>query len=189
MLTTAQRATMVPSSPPSEPRLFLAPTRAGYAVLDGGWWPRSWDPVAELPGLVLALAARDGPIRYLMLNNVSWHSRFRKLAAGAAVIRVGWFSSLDPALLIATTDSGDQLDLLVVPPETAAPAAQRAMSMAADPTNIMRAPDILTAEPAPPVAATGNGPDPDAVWDNEGGSSAVGRPDRPVKRLSTTRSS
>jgi Family of unknown function (DUF5994) len=188
MLTTAQRATMVPTSPPSQPRLLLAPTRAGYTVLDGGWWPRSWDPVAELPGLVLALAVRDGPIRHLMLNSVSWHSRFRKLTVGAAVIRVGWFSSLDPALLIATTDSGDQLDLLVVPPRTATPAARRAMTIASDPANIMRAPDILAAEPAPPVAA-GNGPDPDAVWANEGGSTAVGRSYRPVKELSTARSS
>jgi hypothetical protein len=189
MLTTAQRATMVPSSPPSEPRLFLAPARAGYAVLDGGWWPRSWDPVAELPGLVLALAARYGRIRYVMLNSVTWDSRFRKLAVGAAVIRMGWFVSLDPALLIATTDRGDQLDLLVVPPQTAASTAERAMTMAADPTNIMRAPDILAATPAPPVAAAGNGPEPDAVWDNEGGSTAVGHPHGAVKELSATRSS
>ncbi|GIG76828.1 hypothetical protein HC028_09005 [Planosporangium flavigriseum] len=125
----------------------MPPTRADYAVLDGGWWPRCWDPVAEVPGLVLALAARYGPIRSVMLNDASWDSRFRKLAVGTAVIRIGWFSSLDPTLFIATTHRGDQLDLLVVPPQTAAPAAERAMTMAADPTNFMRAPDILTATP------------------------------------------
>ena len=47
-----QRATIVAAPPSSPPRLHLAPVRAGRAVLDGGWWPRSWDPVAELPGPV-----------------------------------------------------------------------------------------------------------------------------------------
>jgi hypothetical protein len=107
------RATIVASSPPSTPRLVLAPARAGQAVLDGGWWPRSWDPVAELPGLVLALSDRYGQIRRLMLNSVTWDGRFRRLAVGTAVIRTGWFVSLDPAVLIAATDTGEQLDILV----------------------------------------------------------------------------
>jgi hypothetical protein len=151
--TTAQRTTVVPPAPPSSPRLLLASTRANQAVLDGGWWPRSWDPVAELPGLLLALAARYGPIRYVMLNSGAWDSRFRKLAVGAEVIRMGWFSSLDTALLIATTDRGDQIDILVVPPATPAATAEQAMTRAADPTNATHGPDILTA----PEAAPGNG--------------------------------
>jgi Family of unknown function (DUF5994) len=189
MLTTTQRATIVPPSPPSEPRLSLAPVRAGQAVLDGGWWPRSWDPVAELPGLVLALSDRYGPIRYVMLNSGAWDSRFRRLAVGAGVVRMGWFATLDTALLIATTDRNDQLDLLVVPPATAAAVAEKAMTTAADPTNIMRAPDILAVGAAPPATAAGTGPDPDAVWDNEGGSTVAGRPHRPTDELSPTRSS
>src|SRR5947199_221334 len=63
-----QRATIVASTPSSAPRLRLVPVRAGQAVLDGGWWPRSWDPVTELPGLILALDARFGPIRQVLLN-------------------------------------------------------------------------------------------------------------------------
>jgi hypothetical protein len=181
MITTAQRATIVPSSPPSEPRLLLAPTRAGEAVLDGGWWPRSSDPVAELPGLVLALADRYGQIRSVMLNNGAWDSRFRKLAVGATVIRMGWFISLDPALLIATTDQGDQLDLLVVPPQTPASAAEHAMTMAADPTNTMHAPDVLSAT----LAAPHKGSDPDAARGNTGGSTRTDGPHRPTNELST----
>lgn len=189
MLTTAQRATIVPSSPPSEPRLFLAPTRAGRAVLDGGWWPRSWDPVAELPGLLLVLSDRYGRIRQVMLNSGAWDSRFRRLAVGTDVVRMGWFATQGTALLIAITDRGDQLDLLVVPPGTPVAVAEKAMAAAADPTNIMRAPDILAAAPAPRVVTAGNGPDPDAVWDNEGGSIAASHPHRPANELSTTRSS
>jgi hypothetical protein len=169
MLTTAERATIVPPTPPSLPRLLLAPTRAGRAVLDGGWWPRSWDPVAELPGLVLALADRYGQIRQVMLNSAAWDSRFRRLAAGTGVVRMGWFATMDRALLIAITDRDDQLDLLVVPPQTDAAAATQAMTTAADPANVMRAPEILAVAAATRATTAGNGPDSNAVWDNEGG--------------------
>lgn len=164
--TTTPRATAIASSLPSAPRLALAPTRAGQAILDGGWWPRSWDPVAELPGLVLALSDRHGQIRHLTLNSATWDSWFRRLAVGTAVVRTGWFAGLDPALLIAITDTGHQLNLLVVPPQTTAEDANRAMTAAADPADTRPAPDIL---------ATLTAPDPDdiahpnAVWDNEGG--------------------
>jgi Family of unknown function (DUF5994) len=179
MRTTVERVTVVPPRPPSRPRLVLAPTRAGQAVLDGGWWPRSWDPVAELPGLVLALTARYGPIRQVMLTSTAWDSRFRRLAVDTAVVRMGWYTTMDPALLIATTDRGDQIDLLVVPPRTAATAAEQAMATAADPTNITRAPGILAARAAARPTAE-NGSDQDAVWDNEGGRLNDARPHRPV---------
>ncbi len=179
-----QRATIVASSPSSPARLHLAPVRAGQAVLDGGWWPRSWDPVAELPGLILALDARFGPIRQVLLNIDAWDCRFRRLAVGARVVRMGWFTSVDPALLIATTERGDQLDLLVVPPGTAQAAARAAMARAADPADTTRAPAILATMPAalivPPDDVTSA-----SVWDNEGGHLAEARPPRPTGALST----
>jgi hypothetical protein len=177
MVSTAQRATIVAPTPPL-PRLILAPVRAGRAVFDGGWWPRSWDPLAELPGLVLALSARYGPVRRLMLNNVTWDSRFTRLAVDAGVVRMGWFASLDPAVLIATTDGGDQVDLLVVPPRTAAAAAENAMTAAADPTNLLRAQAILAAIPTLPAPVPGTGADEQPVWDNEGGRTATQTGDR-----------
>jgi hypothetical protein len=81
---------------------------------------------------------------------------------------MGWFATLDPALLIATTDRGDQLDLLVVPPSASVDAAWRAVTMAADPTNVRRAPDILLSTCAIAVPAAGTSAD-YGVWDNEGG--------------------
>jgi hypothetical protein len=150
MLTTSERSTIVASSPPSSPRLVLADVRVTQAVLDGGWWPRSWDPMAELPGLVVALSARYGTIRQLMLNSATWDARFRRIAVGDGVVRVGWFASVDPAVVIATTYAGDQVDLLVVPPRTRSAAAEKMMSEAADPTNFTRAQTILAAMNAVP---------------------------------------
>lgn len=172
-MTATHRVTIVPPLPPSTPRLCLVPVRAARAVLDGGWWPRSADPIAEVPGLVLALGDHFGVIRGLMLNRDAWDSRPRRLAVDGRVIRLGWFASVDPALVIASTERGDQLDLLVVPAHTPEAAARTAMSQAADPANTIRAPDILAAIPArlarQSVAATARDTDARAAWDNEGG--------------------
>jgi hypothetical protein len=145
MFTAVQRATVVPPGPPTQPRTVFADVRADRAVLDGGWWPRSWNPVEELPGLVLALDDRFGPVRRLMLSSALWDGRFPRLAVGSHVVRVGWFASVDPGLLVATTDRGDQIDLLVVAPETPAAAAEAAMATAADPANRLRTAAILAA--------------------------------------------
>lgn len=191
--TTAHRATTVPPSSPSTPRVCLVPARAGQAVLDGGWWPRSADPVAELPGLVLALGERYGPVRQVMLNSSTWDSRPRRLAVGSRVVRLGWFASVDPALAIATTEHGDQLDLLVVPARTPEAVAQGVMARAADPTNTMRAPDLLAAAldaaAQPPVAAAGQDGDAGSAWDNEGGRHVEDRPPRAGRRYPTVSSS
>ncbi|AXO32960.1 DUF5994 family protein [Micromonospora chalcea] len=184
MSVTTRRFATTPGSAVSSPRLVLAPVRA-RAVLDGGWWPRSWDPGAELPGLVLALSERHGRIRHLMLNLRTWDSRFRRLTVGPDVVRIGWFDTLDPALLVATTGRDIQVDLLVVPPATPRATAEWAMATAADPTNLRRAPDILAGAPVGPRAAAATGSAEDAVWDNEGGSTAsIGR--RPANDFSTT---
>jgi hypothetical protein len=143
VLTPVQRATVVPPGPPSSPRLELAESRTDRSVLDGAWWPRSTDPVAELPGLVVALAARYGPVHRLMLNADAWDTRVRRLAVGGGVVRIGWFSTVDPAVVVATTDRGTQIDLLVVPPATGEDEAKAMMAAAAAPTNRLRAPDIL----------------------------------------------
>jgi len=128
-----------------EARVVLVKARANRAVLDGGWWPRSTDPAVELPGLIHALSERFAPIRYVLLNNAVWDGRFRRIEVDGRTVRTGWFASLDPALLVATTETGDQIDVLVVPPSTAEAAANDAMARAADPDDNTGAPEILAA--------------------------------------------
>jgi hypothetical protein len=50
------------------PRLHLTQTRAGRAVLDGAWWPRSRDALAELSSVVPALSKMYGRVRSVLLN-------------------------------------------------------------------------------------------------------------------------
>jgi hypothetical protein len=134
---------VVPSTVPVLPRLFLAPTSPDGAVLRGGWWPRSYDPLTELPGLILALCARYGSVRELCLRTGDWHRPFQRLAVDAGVVNIVWSSGLDPALMIATTGDHHSFGLLVVAPHTDAETAKTAMNMAADPANTRHARDIL----------------------------------------------
>ncbi|TCO44535.1 hypothetical protein EV646_110249 [Kribbella antiqua] len=66
-ITANDGRTVMSTTEPSTPRLRLQPGAAAE-LLDGAWWPRSTDPVAELPGLVLALDAVHGAITRLMLH-------------------------------------------------------------------------------------------------------------------------
>ncbi|MFF5235466.1 DUF5994 family protein [Dactylosporangium sp. NPDC000521] len=145
------------SQPSAGPRLSLSAVRATRAILDGGWWPRSLDAAAELPDLVVALQERYGRIRRLMLSSAAWDRRFPRLGVDGHEIRIGWFSAVDPEVLIATTDRGDQIDLLVVPPDAPEAVAHGAMVAAADPANRLRAPAVLAAAAAAAHEPLGGG--------------------------------
>ena len=161
-------------------RLALGTTRVNR-VLDGGWWPRSWDAEAELPGLVHALSERYGRIRHVLLNGPTWTGHVRRLATADGVVRVGWFASMSAALMVAITDTDDQIDLLVVPALFDHAAADEVMTTAADPVNVAHAAELLGkyatwsahASRSARAIKSANGDDfPEAVWDNEGGGAA-----------------
>jgi uncharacterized protein DUF5994 len=124
-------------------------------LLDGGWWPRSADPAAELPGLILAIEKHHGPITRIMLGQAGWDaSQPRRLRvdgpAGSRVVRLGWFKTMPAGLLIAIARAG-RTDLLTVPPHTAKPAARAAMEQAAQAGNRTHTPALLAAAAARPA--------------------------------------
>jgi hypothetical protein len=164
MSATTERRTAITLTPPPAPRLCLQPDRSARTLLDGGWWPRSADPAAELPGLILALDKRHGPshpITRLMLGMAGWDpGRPRRLRvdgpAGSRVVRLGWFETMPAGLLTATARTG-RTDLLTVPPHTGEPAAWAAMDQAAQAGNRTRTPALLAAIttaaiPGPPAS-------------------------------------
>jgi hypothetical protein len=136
--TTAPR----PSAPP---RLQLDPTMAGTGALDGGWWPRSRDPDAELPDLITGLEPSLGPITRVAVNLDAWDQAPRRVAVDGRRIRVGWFRHMDPHMIGVTRASQGRVLLLVVPPEATGEAAGIAMAMAADATSSAGSADILAA--------------------------------------------
>jgi hypothetical protein len=163
-LTTDNRMTVTSLSAPSTPRLRMEPTASRGIVLDGGWWPRSTDPVAELPGLVLALDKLRGPVTRLLLSAEGWDSRPRRLTVAGRVVRIGYFASQPTSLLTALYHNG-RVDLLIVPHDTARRTADEAMALAATTSNLVHAHHILPAVSKLHATET-DGVD---VWETEGG--------------------
>jgi hypothetical protein len=150
--TTAPAPTGPPA--PAGLRLQLDPTMAGTGGVDGGWWPRSRDPDAELPGLIAGLGSSLGPVTRVALNLDAWDTAPRRVAVNGRRVHVGWFRHMDAHTIGVTRAFKDRAVLLVVPPQTTTTAAGVAMAMAADAANSAGPADILA------VAAIGEDPAP-----------------------------
>jgi Family of unknown function (DUF5994) len=147
MTATSSTPTTAPPTRPPAPsglRLQLDPTMAGTGAVDGGWWPRSRDPDAELPGLIAGLDS-FGPITRVALNLDAWDTAPRRVAVNGRRVRVGWFRHMDPDTIGVTRAGQDRVALLVIPPQATTAAAGSAMAMAADAANSATPPDILAA--------------------------------------------
>ncbi|WP_117209620.1 DUF5994 family protein [Allorhizocola rhizosphaerae] len=168
-MTTSTLRRHIAASPmsPSVPRLRMEPTGARRTLLDGGWWPRSTDPVAELPGLVLAIDGLRGPVNRLVLSMHGWDSRPRRLWVADRVLRLGYFGSQPVSLITALCDNGDRVDLLVVAPGTEPGTADAAMLLAATTGNLVRAQHILARLGTLP--RSGAGDTARGVWERDGG--------------------
>jgi hypothetical protein len=145
---SSDRTTAVPppgQSAPSGLRLRLDPTLAREGTLDGGWWPRSRDPDAELPDLIAGLESSLGTVTRVALKLDAWDSAPRRVAIDGRRIPVGWFRAMNADAISVTRAFRDRFVLLVVPPEATTSAAAAAMAKAADATNSDRPADILTA--------------------------------------------
>ncbi|MDE3724386.1 STAS domain-containing protein [Nocardiopsis sp. N85] len=166
MAAFTRRPPAVSETPPSVPRLRLNPISHRGAVLDGGWWPRSGDPVAELPGLVLAIDDRLGPVHLLELGVTGWYHRPDLLAVAGRAIRLSWSLEMPPDLVVAVGRNGTRTRLLVVPPGVTTFAAWSALDLAILSTNTEKAAENMdVAGMSPPSPRTA----PETDWESEGG--------------------
>jgi hypothetical protein len=97
------------------PRLWLESPSAPRSLVQGCWWPRSTDPAAELPGLVLALDSLGAPVVRLRLSAAGWSSRPHDVEVAGRTVSVGYFSGQSTGLLTASCASGAGLAVRVVP--------------------------------------------------------------------------
>jgi len=142
--TTGRKTIIYPPSPPSTPRLRLGSSTSRRTLLDGGWWPRSDDPVAELPGLVLAIEHLHGPVTQLILHADDWDGQPHRIGMAGRVLRLAYFTSQPPGLVTALCGrNGNQVDLLIVPPGTDHDTADAAMALAATADNRVHAQHIV----------------------------------------------
>lgn len=161
-LVTSTTGTALP------PRLRFEPTGSRRTLLDGAWWPRSADPVTELPQLVLAIDTLRGPVTRLVLNASDWDTHPHRLDVAGRVLRLGFFTSQPTGLLTARCGNGDRMDLLVVPAGTARPIAGAAMELAATANNRIHAHHLLLAAAGGP-RTNGAAGLAEQAWEGEGG--------------------
>ena len=148
-MTTLRNQPLVDPLSASSPTLPLPPAAASEGArepsialrhpgdvdtfVDGGWWPRSLDLVAELPALLMAVeAAGYGEVRRISYALTAWDGRPpRQSPMLDRVVKLGGFRSQDPAEISLVDSSGwKRVILVVLPPGTNRDAARRALTMA-----------------------------------------------------------
>jgi hypothetical protein len=129
-------------------RLTLSEARTGDSLLDGAWWPRSNNPLIELPLLVAELASAVGAVKQLSLGGAGWTTTPRTVPFDRSRVDVCWFSPEDSHEIVVTTATDVVLDLLLVPPATSPITALAAMAAATRGTNAARGSELLAAHGA-----------------------------------------
>lgn len=120
-----------PLRAPDRARLSLDPATVRKAGIRGGWWPRSWDAAAELPGLIAELSTRAGRVSRVALQADAFANIPRKLTVGGRKVPVGWFRHMNRHTAIVTMAGRDDLVVLVIPPLASPAAAAEALELAA----------------------------------------------------------
>lgn len=135
-ITPASRSiTPTAADHPDLPRLSLKPATPATGVVDGGWWPRSWDLAAEVPALLAALAPHLGSVEGVSYNLDDWGPTPRKITIGGARVRLAGYRSLHRNT-IDVHGARHHVTLLVVAPEAAASVAHATLRDAGHPGNI-----------------------------------------------------
>lgn len=160
-------------------RLSLAPVGPAPALLDGAWWPRSRDLVAELPSLTEVLDPLWGRITRVTVNPTHWPVVPRKVPVAGHVVKVGWFlAEQDPHELLLLSYRTGRWNLLVVPPRTTPVSAAWLMAAASDPLGTSTASRLM--EEAARLRTVSEAERAvEAVWDAEGGHAARDPATRP----------
>ncbi|CAM3528307.1 DUF5994 domain-containing protein [Kibdelosporangium persicum] len=114
-------------------RLTLKPPSAVTDVIDGGWWPRSMDPMAEFPAMIAGVTDRVGPVSRVDYNMDAWGDAPRRIVIDGEMVRLEGIRSLDPRTVLVSGEGWQRATLLVVPPGAGEDAAQSALHSAADP--------------------------------------------------------
>jgi hypothetical protein len=119
--------------PPSYPllRLRLAAHGGMPRPIDGAWWPRSYDLLAELPRLLAGLPRAWGHITSVTVNGATWSSVPGRMLVFNQVVRLSrTVAASAPHTIVLLAPGRGRWDLLVVPPATTEEAAEPLMAAA-----------------------------------------------------------
>ncbi len=117
--------------PPAPPllRLYLAPESTVPRRIDGAWWPRTFDLLAELPSLLSGLPRAWGQIVSVLVNGTGWAGAPGRMLVCNQVVRLRRTATArTPSTIVLMAPAHGRRDLLVVPPEATEQAAESVMS-------------------------------------------------------------
>ncbi|MFJ8535541.1 DUF5994 family protein [Streptomyces sp. NPDC093591] len=120
--------------PPSQSllRLRLASHGGMPRPIDGAWWPRSHDLLAELPRLLAGLPRAWGHITSVTVNGAAWSAVPGRMLVFNQVVRLRrTVAASAPHTIVLLAPGRGRWDLLVVPPDTTEEAAEPLMAAAA----------------------------------------------------------
>nr|CTQ95428.1 hypothetical protein [Kibdelosporangium sp. MJ126-NF4] len=132
----------------------MKPADAANGHVDGGWWPRSNDPMAEFPALLTALAPWVGAVTRVSYHLDTWASVERKVPIGGRAVRFEGFHSMDRNTVTVIGTDSRRISLLVVPPDTSGGMARAALRSAAEHDSTASVADILAGNGAPNTPST-----------------------------------
>jgi hypothetical protein len=100
--------------------------------IDGAWWPRSYDLLAELPSLLAGLPRAWGHITGVTVNGAMWSTGPGRMLVFNQVVGLHrTLAASAPHTAVLLAPGRGRWDLLVVPPDTTEEAAEPLMAAAA----------------------------------------------------------
>ncbi|HWC81806.1 MAG TPA: DUF5994 family protein [Pseudonocardiaceae bacterium] len=154
-------------------RLRLKPKAPPTGYVDGGWWPRSRDLVAELPALAEVLAVRLGSVSRVAFAITGWDAAPRRVTIDGRTVRLEGFRAQDAHVVHVSGPDRQRISLLVVPPDATDASGHGAIMTASrranadTPTEILTGSGALTAALVPEQRSTLD--DEKDRWQGEGG--------------------
>lgn len=150
-MTGASTLTTDPTHAPSgELRCSLKPANATPGHVDGAWWPRTPDLVAEIPALLDRLADGWGAVDRVSYDLSAWSPAARRITVRGRRVRLDGFRGRRPADAIHLSGPAGNaiLTLLVIPPDTDPEVAERALRRAGTGDNQDSTTDLLSRDPS-----------------------------------------
>ncbi|PFW98645.1 hypothetical protein CJ469_06046 [Nocardia farcinica] len=160
------------SGPPPSSRRSPTPRAPRPGAVDGAWWPRTSDLVAELAGLEALLGRRAGSLDRIMYNMDAWQPAPRRTMLGGRSVRLDGSRHLPAHTLCVLGSHRTRLVLLVIPANTQTAAAHALLWAASRPGNAFTADELVAADTRHSLDRTQN----EAAlrrWDDEGGHPAA----------------
>ena len=126
-------------------RLTLNPKAALTGAVDGAWWPRTTNPLAEFPAMIAGIELRRGPVDRVAFSPIVWNGAPEQIVVGGASIELDGLHWLDRHTVSVSGVNWHRMVLLVIPPQANEQAAAAAIALATSRDNTDQAKRILVA--------------------------------------------